>query len=69
MWWRCAQNFVIASCGEMPRDNICMYMAHVCFYVRYNDCLVICQNVCCVAAVVENYVFLPRSVEVWCVGV
>ena len=31
MWWRCAQYFVIASCGLMPRDNICMYMAHICF--------------------------------------
>ena len=31
VWWRCAQYFVIASCGLMPRDNRCMYMAHVCF--------------------------------------
>ena len=46
VWWRCAQYFVIASCGQMPRDNRCMYMAHVCFYV------------CCVAAVVKNSVFL-----------
>ena len=30
-WWRCAQYFVIASCGLMPRDNRCMSMAHVCF--------------------------------------
>ena len=27
VWWRCAQYFVIASCGKMPRDNRCMYMA------------------------------------------
>ena len=27
----CAQYFVIVSCGYMPRDNSCMYMAHVCF--------------------------------------
>ena len=27
VWWRCAQYFVIASCGYMPRDK-CMYMAH-----------------------------------------
>ena len=33
VWWRCAQYFVVASCGKMPRDNRCMYMAHVCFYV------------------------------------
>ena len=25
VWWRCAQYFVIASCGRMPRDNRCMY--------------------------------------------
>ena len=31
--WRCAQYFVFASCGKMHRDNRCMYMAHVCFYV------------------------------------
>ena len=29
--WRCAQYFVIASCGYMPRHNRCMYMAHVIF--------------------------------------
>ena len=31
VWWKCAQYFVIAFCGKMPRDNRCMYMAHVCF--------------------------------------
>ena len=41
----------------MPRDNRCMYMTHVCFYVCCSDCLRICKNVCCVAAVVENSVF------------
>ena len=44
--------FVIASCGKMPRDNRCMYMAHVCFYVCCSDCVGVCGNVCCVAAVV-----------------
>ena len=37
----------------MPRDNICMYMAHVCFM----SVVVtggVCGNVCCVAVVVEN---------------
>ena len=33
MWWRCTQYFGIASCGNMPIYNGCMYMAHVCFYV------------------------------------
>ena len=23
----------------MPRDNRCMYMAHVCFYVCCSDCV------------------------------
>ena len=39
MWWRCAQYLVIASCGKMPRDNRCMYIAHVCFYVCCSDCV------------------------------
>ena len=41
----------------MPRDNRCMYMAHVCFYVWCSDCVVVCGNVCCVAAIVKNSVF------------
>ena len=39
LWWRCAHYFVITSCGYMPRDNICMYMAHVCIYVCCSDCV------------------------------
>ena len=39
----------------MPRDNICMYMMHVCFDVCC-DCVGVCGNVCCVAAVIENSV-------------
>ena len=54
--------FVIACCGYMPRDNRCMYMAHVCFYVCCSDCVGVCGNVCCVAAVVKNSVFLSRGV-------
>ena len=40
----------------MTRDNRCMYMTHVCFYVC---CMAVwvCGNVCCVAAVVEDSVF------------
>ena len=41
----------------MPRDNRCMYMAHVCFYVCCSDYVGVCGNVCCVAAVVKNSVF------------
>ena len=41
----------------MPRDNNCMYMAQVCFYVCGIYCLGVCGNVCCVAAVVKDSVF------------
>ena len=40
----------------VARDNRCMYMAHVCFYVCCSDC-VVCGNVC-VAAVVDDSGFL-----------
>ena len=49
-----AQYFVIASCGKMHRGNSCMYMTHVCLYVCCSDCVGVCGNVCCVAAVVKN---------------
>ena len=39
VWWRCVQYCVIASCDYMLRDNICMYMVHVCFYIRCSDCV------------------------------
>ena len=35
-------------------DNRCMYMAHVSFYVCCSDCVGVCGNFCCVAAVVKN---------------
>ena len=57
VWWRCVQYFVIASCGWMPRDNRCMYMAHVCFYVCCSDCVGVCGNACCVVYIVKNNVF------------
>ena len=47
----------------MPRDNIFMYMAHVCFYVCCSDSVGVCGNVCCVAGVVKNSVFL--ALECW----
>ena len=50
----------------MHRDNRCMYMAHVCFYVCWCDCVGVCGNVCCVAAVVKDRFFKPWSVEVCC---
>ena len=42
---------------KIPRDNRCMYMEHVCFYVCCSNCVGVCENVCCVAAVVKNSVF------------
>ena len=50
MLWSSAQYLVIASCGNMPRDNRCMYM----FYVCSGDCVGVRGNVCCVAAVVKD---------------
>ena len=51
----------------MPRDNRCMYMAHVCFYVCCSDCVGVRGNVCCVAAVVKDSGFVePWGVEVCC---
>ena len=35
-----------------------MYMTHVCFYVCCNDCVGVCGNVCCVAAVVKDSGYL-----------
>ena len=49
----------------MPRDNICMYMAHVCFYVCCSDCVWICGNVC---FVVENSFFSLEVLKCVCVG-
>ena len=53
----------------MTRDNRCMYMAHVCFYGYCSDCVGVCGNACCVAAVVKDSVFFALSVEVCCVFV
>ena len=30
----------------MPRDNICMYMVHVCFYICCSDCVGVCMWEC-----------------------
>ena len=38
----------------MPRDNRCMYIEQVCFHVCCSDCVGVCRNVCCVAAVVKK---------------
>ena len=41
----------------VARDNRCMYMAHVCFYVCCNHCVGVCGKVCCVAGIVKDSVF------------
>ena len=53
----------------MPRDNRCMYMVHVCFYVCCSNCVGVCGNVCCVVAIVKEVCFEPWSVEVCCMFV
>ena len=40
----------------LPLVARCMYIAQVCFYVCCSECVGVCGNVCCVAAVVENSV-------------
>ena len=47
----------------MPRDNRCMYMAHVCFNVCCSDWVGVCGSICCVSAVVND------SVVVFSLGV
>ena len=39
-----------------------MYIVHVCFYVCCSDCVGVCGNVCCVAAVVKNSVVFSLGV-------
>ena len=53
----------------MPRDNRCMYIAHVCFYVSCSDCVGVCGNVCCVAAIVKDIVFLALQCMLYVRGV
>ena len=38
----------------MSRDKQCIDMAHACC----SDCVGVCRNVCCVAAIVEDSVVL-----------
>ena len=47
----------------MPRDSGCMYITHVCLYVGCSDCMGVCDNVCCIAAVVKDNVFILRVLK------
>ena len=54
----------------MHRDNRCMYIKHVCFEVCCNDCVGLCGNACCVAAVVEDSgIFSLGVLGVFCIFV
>ena len=44
-------------------DNRCVYMVHVCFYVCCSDCVGVCGNVCCVAAIVKDGVLNLRVLK------
>ena len=63
MWWRCANYFIIATWGYIPRDNKCMCVSHLCFRSVGSDCVGVCGNVCCVAAVVKDSVFSLRVLK------
>ena len=47
--------FFVASCGYI---YICMYMAHVVFYVCCRECVEICGNICYVTGSLLNIVVL-----------
>ena len=51
------QYFVIVSCSEVLRDNSCVYVAHVCFYVCCSDSAGVCRDICGVSGVVIGCVF------------
>ena len=56
VWSNCVQN----DNQRLYEDLILIDdddMEHVCFYVCCSDCVGVCGNVCCVAAVVKNSVF------------
>ena len=58
---------LVARCLETI--DVCIWR-HVCFYVCCSDCVGVCGNVCCVAAVVKDSGFFePWSVEICCVFV
>ena len=44
----------VRSISLLPIVDGWMYMAHVCFYDCCSDCVVVCGNVCCVAAIVKD---------------
>ena len=53
--------FCDSSCGWMPRDNKCVYMAHLFMSIVVNVVWV-CGNICCVAAVIKDGVL---ALECW----
>ena len=58
---------LVARCLETI--DVCIWHMF-CFYVCCSDCVGVCENVCCVAAVVKNSgCFEPWRVEICCVFV
>ena len=55
VWWRCAQYYVIDSC---------VYMWYM--FVFMSVVVTVCGNVCCLADIVEDSVFL--ALECLCRG-
>ena len=43
--WVCVHYFVMVSCSKVLRDNTCMYVAHVCFYVCCSENAGVCGDV------------------------
>ena len=54
---------IVARCLETI--DVCIWRMFI-VYVCCSDCVGVCGNVSCVAAVVKYGVFLPWSVEVCC---
>ena len=54
---------LLARCPDTI--DICIWSAHIGFYVCSIDCVGVCGNICCVSAVVkDSESFQPWSVEV-----
>ena len=62
---------LVARCLETI--GVCIWRTFIYIILLYygccSDCVGVCGNVCCVAAVVKNSVFYPWSIEVCCVFV
>ena len=53
---------MVEVCAVYCYCLLCVYVAYDCVYVCRSDCVGVCGNVCCVAAVVKNSGFLILGV-------